>query len=392
MTTFTKIDPNSRHVKHLKWLGIILLIAAAIIGGVFLFFFTQQWLNRDNAEDPLKQYEGAIVSLGETLEEVGQTLENGEMENVRNILEARAEATTNPIERGTLLLILANLSMSNDIEAGVLAHKEIAADENLPSNIRATAVLGLALFYYTDAYDQDLLTDAIFSEGEPYVSMRDEGAGGTDRKSLYASLLSYADSIHATPIANAYLARYWAREASRGDSSAVLTAQENAEAHLERTALLLSAVVTPPYDLNPSISTIQSGIAKLYLAAHTSTAHNMTTGLYNVRRGFTDFAIATNALLTQQKQVVSGARTAEMSIDHMTHELWKDTLTLATDIADTHEATARELADTYATYIASAEGASERLHALDSSSDIAPLVAELVSISEMLENALQVPN
>jgi hypothetical protein len=382
MTAFSQVEPPKLITRKRFIVAVSILLTALLLGGLGLWYY----IAANSEPDPSNGYEVAVSNLGRTFDEAMRHVESGDIEAVNALLRSKAETATNPLERGVLLITLAQLTITEDLEAGVSLYKEIAANETLPSQIRATGLLGLAIHYYTNTLDRNALTTAIFTGESPY-GVIEAGTGEGGRETAYAGLLAFADNLYATPIANSYLAAYWAKQAFHSyttDPSLAAEASSNAEIHVERAKALLEQTTSVPYDVNFPISNIQLGFAHLYIGGeHTE------DGVTYVTDGFADFFTAADTLLAQYRGRVPEEEKMRRSVDETAHALFKDLLAVAVELKARQPDVASRLVDLYVSHILSERGTYEKSLAQSRDSDIAPYIAELVSSSATLEAALQ---
>lgn len=373
----SQIDPSQRRVRQFTLFAKLVTAAALFIGSIALFYVFKEYSTQLIGTIPSNDTDAALLNLDTTFRDATVHLESGDIAGMRTVLETHADVATNPIERGVLLLTLAQLALSDNTTDGVALYKTIADDRSNHPAVRATALISLNLLYQMDIVDPVVLTAAIFNSEEPYGSMQPSNATVAAREKAYASLFAYADSLHPTAIANSYLAHYWAREAFLGS----VDGATNARAHIARTVWALSAG-SVAIDLNVPISRIQMNLALLYLEDSPDESARA------IIDGFELLSDAGNTLLKNYRGKVPDEVRMQQSLSETTHALWRDVLEGAAMLKAQHQNAAAILADAYATYITSPEGAFELEKARAQHSDIAAFVQALTDVSQALGEAL----
>lgn len=376
-------------MKRITLLGLIAAAILILVSGIW-FFYVSIYQKSMVPSSGNPEYDAALKNLQSTFGDVLTKVDQGDTDGVYELLETKAKSATNPIERGSLLLTLAQLNITKDVAHGVQLHKEIAADETIPNSIRAASLIELAVFYYNNTVNRDTLTENLFTSEAPFGDMAPNDTSDAARESAYADLLTYADDLYPTSIANGYLAKYWGHETflrAQIDTADITTTDtyNNAAERIVRTRWLINQTAPLSYDLNPPISRTLLGLAELYIA---NTPENLNAGITDITQGMNDVAKAISEIAKQNSSTKEDREaTVSASLNQAAHVLWKDILTAAVDIKSTKPEAAKRLAEAYMSFINSPEGAAEHAYAIDQKSDIAPLIKSLQEISEPLQRA-----
>lgn len=370
-----------------------IIVSAILVSFLLLcagawYFYTTEVLPKTSAAGATEEYQTAITNLNKTFSEINSTVDLNDSEKVRQALEAAAKNATNPIERGTLLLTLAQVTMADDVSSGVLLHKAIVADEMLPKEARAGALINLAFTYYSGTGDADTLTKAIFTSEKPYSDMRPKNADTAEIERAYTALLLYAEEFKPTLLANAYIARFWAKEAfakvTTGDT--VIDDIKNAEAHIARILWLQNETTYLPEDLNLPMSTILQGITELYLAGASDAPAEVA--IEHIANGLAAHKAASTRLLSEYEGNVTTEPLIKANINQTAHSIWVDILEAAVAVKATEPEASTAIADMYASYISSPEGYDERTRAISNDAELTALITNLESLSVNLKEAL----
>lgn len=363
--------------------GVLLLLSA----GAWYFYMTEV-LPKTGTADATEEYQTAITNLNRTFSTIYSTVDPSDSEGVRQALEVAANNATNPIERGTLLLTLAQLTTTGNVANGVLLHKAIVADTMLTDEIRAAALINLAFIYYSETSDADSLTKAIFTNEKPYSDMRPKDTSERETERAYTSLLLYAETFHPTLLANGYIARFWAEEALVKTALGLETSVdiENTKAHIARIEWLRSQTTYLSEDLNLPMSTLLQGIAELYLAG----ASNASTeiAIEHINEGLPALGAASARLLAEYEGNETTGPLVKDNINQTTHGIWIDILEAAVAVMDAKPEAATTIADMYATYINSPEGYDERTRAISNDAELTALITSLEPLSDSLKEAI----
>lgn len=365
--------------------SILVVLGLLTYGGMRAYEYisnppTDQVLSSDTIE--------ALTNVERVYLDLADEIERGDITAIKAELEKKIAEAEHDMERGLLRLSLAQVIISSDLQAGISHYKAVAADETAPSPLRVAAFIALTSLYYSGGIDATTLDSLIFTDEEPYASLRPTDQSEDARALAYAGILLYADEIHQTLIVNAYLAHYYAEKVFLNPTNeSYLT---DATFRLRITNHYLENTVDTTFDSSYFAAKVLAGTANLYISA--IQLLDTTQSITQIEEGFAGTSAVAEASLKAASEFQGSNEAAKEAsrIGFLQNEamLWDRVLAAAVLVAERHPETPAKIGTLYANHISTPEGAYEKARALDSNSVIFASVQKLTEYSEALRNSL----